>query len=322
MEALLAGFEQHGLTFVGVNVLLQQLGLPIPAVPTMIVAGALAAMGRISLPAVFAISVLASVVADLAWYFAGRRYGYPVLKFLCRVSLSPDTCVRQTEGIFERWGFYSLVVSKFVPGFSTVAPPIAGALKMSAGKFLLAALASAMLWVGAAMGAGLVFAREVEVVLTWMARNAGLAAAVVGAALALYIAYRAWQRWQLARFVHAARISVDELHERLQGEMKPMVVDIGSKLAQQSRPHIPGAKLMDLDDVARHATAFPTDREIVFYCNCPNEESAKRAAQILLAKGYTQVRPLSGGIDAWVAAGRAVEHGIPATFIRKPVGAD
>ena len=279
MEALLAGFEQHGLTFVGVNVLLQQLGLPIPAVPTMIVAGALAAMGRISLPAVFAISVLASVVADLAWYFAGRRYGYPVLKFLCRVSLSPDTCVRQTEGIFERWGFYSLVVSKFVPGFSTVAPPIAGALKMSAGKFLLAALA-------------------------------------------LYIAYRAWQRWQLARFVHAARISVDELHERLQGEMKPMVVDIGSKLAQQSRPHIPGAKLMDLDDVARHATAFPTDREIVFYCNCPNEESAKRAAQILLAKGYTQVRPLSGGIDAWVAAGRAVEHGIPATFIRKPVGAD
>src|SRR6185436_7819113 len=158
MEALLAGFEQHGLTFVGVNVLLQQLGLPIPAVPTMIVAGALAAMGRISLPAVFAISVLAWVVADLAWYFAGRRYGYPVLKFLCRVSLSPDTCVRQTEGIFERWGFYSLVVSKFVPGFATVAPPIAGALKMPIGAFIAASTASAALWVGAAMLVGFLFA--------------------------------------------------------------------------------------------------------------------------------------------------------------------
>ena len=96
----------------------------------MIVAGAMAAAARLSGAGVFAISVAASVIADLLWFWAGRRYGYRVLKFLCRVSLSPDTCVRQTEGIFERYGFFSVVVSKFVPGFSTVAPPIAGALDM------------------------------------------------------------------------------------------------------------------------------------------------------------------------------------------------
>jgi membrane protein DedA with SNARE-associated domain/rhodanese-related sulfurtransferase len=317
MEAILEGLAAHGVSFVGINVLLQQLGLPIPSVPTMVVAGSLAAMGKLNGLAVFAVCVLASVFADTLWFLAGRRYGYPVLKFLCKVSLSPDTCVRQTEGIFERYGFYSLVGSKFVPGFSTVAPPIAGALKMPVAKFLLAAVASAGLWVGAAMGFGLVFAHEVELALAWMSRNAGLAGTALGTAFALYIAYKAWQRWKLARFVQSARISVDELHERMGSEEKPLVVDIGSRLAQQARPHIPGAKLMDLDDVARHAETFPVDREIVFYCHCPNEASAKRAAQILLAKGFKRVRPLIGGIDAWIEAGRAVEHGVPAVFVRR-----
>ena len=191
MEALLADLARYGVPLVGLNVFLQQLGLPIPAVPTMMVAGALAVDGRIFGAGVFGISVLASVVADALWFLAGRRYGYPVLRLLCRVSLSPDTCVRQTEGIFERYGFYSLVVSKFVPGFSTVAPPVAGALRMSFGQFLLAAIASAALWVGAAMSVGLLFATQIEAVLAWIGRNGVLAAIVLFGLLALYIAWKA-----------------------------------------------------------------------------------------------------------------------------------
>ena len=106
MDSIAGELARYGVPLVGLNVLLQQLGLPIPAVPTMMLAGALAMAGRIDLLAAFAVAVLASLVADLLWYWAGRRYGYPVLRFLCRISLSPDTCVRQTEGIFERWGFY------------------------------------------------------------------------------------------------------------------------------------------------------------------------------------------------------------------------
>ena len=155
MESALDQLSHYGVWVVGLNVLLQQLGLPIPAVPTMMIAGALAGAGKISGLAAFALSVAASLVADLVWFWAGRRFGYPVLRFLCRVSLSPDTCVRQTEGIFERWGFFSVVLSKFVPGFSTVAPPIAGALRMALGSFVVASTASAALWVGAAMLVGL-----------------------------------------------------------------------------------------------------------------------------------------------------------------------
>src|SRR5512145_1979782 len=102
MDAILEELLRHGVALVGLNVLLQQLGLPIPSVPTMMVAGALALDGRISGAGAFAISVAASVVADLLWFAGGRHFGYRVLKLLCRMSLSPDACVRETEGIFER----------------------------------------------------------------------------------------------------------------------------------------------------------------------------------------------------------------------------
>ena len=318
MDALSASLDRYGVPLVGLNVFLQQLGLPIPAVPTMIVAGAMAAASRLSTPGVFALSVVASVVADLVWFWAGRRHGYKVLKFLCRVSLSPDACVRQTEGIFERYGFFSVVVSKFVPGFSTVAPPMAGALRMPFGSFIGAAVASAALWVGAAMGAGWLFSRQVDALLRWMADNAPLAAALVGALLALYILYRAWQRWRLARFVLASRITVDELATILDTRRPVHLVDVGSKLAHDHRPRIPGAVLLDLDEIDRAAGDFPSDRDIVLYCACPNEESARRAAQILHARGFRRARPLAGGLDAWIASGRKVEEPAAAIVVERP----
>ena len=162
LDAIATQRAQYGVPLVGLNVLLQQIGLPIPAVPTMMLAGALAVAGRIDFASAFAISVAASLVADLLWFWAGRRYGYHVLRFLCRISLSPDTCVRQTENIFERWGFFSVVVSKFGPGFATVAPPMAGALRMGVSSFALASAASAALWVGAAMIFGALFAQQIE----------------------------------------------------------------------------------------------------------------------------------------------------------------
>jgi membrane protein DedA with SNARE-associated domain/rhodanese-related sulfurtransferase len=320
MDAALAQLSQYGVLFVFVNVLLQQVGLPIPAVPTMMVAGALAAGGHMNGLAAFLLSVAASLIADLAWFWAGRRYGYPVLRFLCQVSLSPDTCVRQTEGIFERWGFYSVVVSKFVPGFSTVAPPIAGALRMSVAGFVMASLASAALWVGAAMGTGYLFTDQIGFVLAWMASHVGLAATAIMVVAGAYIALKAWQRWRLARFVSASIMEIDELRAALELDPRPFVIDIGSRLAQQSRPHIPGAALFDLEAIAS-ANDFPVDRDLVIYCACPNEASAKRAAQILLKRGFKRVRPLRGGIDAWVSAGNPVEQGVPAHFERRPARA-
>ena len=315
MDAIATQLAQYGVPLVGLNVLLQQIGLPIPAVPTMMLAGALAVAGRIDFASAFAISVAASLVADLLWFWAGRRYGYPVLRFLCRISLSPDTCVRQTENIFERWGFFSVVVSKFVPGFATVAPPMAGALRMGGSSVAIASAASAALWVGAAMIFGALFAQQIESVLAWMASHVAVAAVVIGALAGAYVAIKAWQRWRITRFLASAMIGADELRALLDAEPKPFVIDVGSSLAHRARPHIAGAVLLDLDTIA-HSDDFPGDRDIVLYCACPNEESARRGAQLLVRKGYRRVRPLAGGIDAWVAAGHPVEQSLPMTFVR------
>ena len=318
MDSIASQLAEYGVPLVGLNVFLQQLGLPIPAVPTMMLAGALAMAARIDLPSAFAVAIAASLVADMLWFWAGRRYGYPVLRFLCRVSLSPDTCVRQTEGIFERWGFFSVVVSKFVPGFSTVAPPIAGALKMPAGAFALASAASAALWAGAAMAAGALFARQIGVALDWMASHVPLAMVAIAALVVVYGLLKAWQRYRMTRLLAASMMSIDELRDRLAGDARPFVIDVGSSLAHDARPRIPGAVLLDLDTIAQ-ADDFPDDRDIVLYCACPNEASARRGAQLLMQKGYRRVRPLAGGIEAWARAGYPVEHGAKVSFVQAPV---
>lgn len=309
MDPLLVDLARYGVALVGFNVLLQQLGLPIPAVPTMMLAGALAVDGRISGSGVFAISVAATMLADTLWFWGGQRFGYPVLRLLCRVSMSPDGCVRQTEGIFARYGFYSLIVSKFVPGFSTVAPPVAGALRMPLARFLVATVASAALWVGAAMGAGALFASQIESLLGLIARHAGAAAMVALALFAAYLAWRGVRRWRLSRYIEGSLISVEELATLLESDVPPLVVDVGSPLAHAARPRVRGALLMDLDAIRDHA--FPLGRAIVTYCACPNEASAKRAAQILIARGYVDVRPLGGGLDRWVAGGFPIDPAPP-----------
>ena len=138
LPSLSQALQRDAVAIVFLNVLLQQLGLPVPAVPTLLLAGSMAAApGQVG--KMLAAAVFASVIADWVWYQAGKRYGYRVLAGLCRLSINPASCVNQTESRFIRWGMPSLVIAKFIPGFSTVAPPIAGALRMHQAGFLLAA---------------------------------------------------------------------------------------------------------------------------------------------------------------------------------------
>src|SRR5882762_5049906 len=162
---------EYGLALVFANVLLEQLGLPIPAVPALIVAGAMAAEGELSPLAVFGVAFVACMIGDAVWFIAGRRYGRRVMAFLCRVSLSPDSCVRQTEFRFERWGRLTLVLSKFIPGLSTIAPPLAGAMRLGWPSFLLLNSLGVVIWAGVALGAGMAFHAQIN---EFIARLAGL----------------------------------------------------------------------------------------------------------------------------------------------------
>ena len=258
---------RHGTGFVFANVLLEQLGIPVPAVPTLVVAGALAADGRLPLGRLLLAAFVATVAADAVWFLLGRRFGQKVLKTLCRVSLSPDTCVRQTEGMFERYGLASLLVAKFIPGYSTVAPPLAGAAGVSLPRFLVFTSGGTLLWVGAALFVGILFHGAVERVLAALTGLGGWAFVLLAGGLLLYIAVKWTQRLRFYRFLRMARIGVHDLRRLIDDGSAPVIVDVRSAGARQRDPRrIPGAHTIDLDDLDAQLARLPADREIVLYC--------------------------------------------------------
>jgi membrane protein DedA with SNARE-associated domain/rhodanese-related sulfurtransferase len=300
--------SQYGLLIVALNVLLDQIGLPVPAMPTLIVAGALAAGGAFALWALFGVSVLACLLPDSAWFLIGQTYGIRVLKTLCRISLEPDSCVSDTQSRFERWGVNSLVIAKFVPGLAIIAPPLAGALRIGWPRFVVLSVAGASLWVGAGLTAGILFKSQIGAFLTHLDRIGGVTGLVIVGALLAYIAYKWWERERFFKTMRMARISVSELSDLMQAGADPIVVDVRSDTARSLEPRwIPGAIHVPVDAVGRHIGHLPRDREIILYCTCPSEASAARVAKVLVNHGFKLVRPLFGGLDAWVAAGYAVE---------------
>src|SRR6266540_5623939 len=204
MSTLIHYLVRYGVSLVFLNVFAEQIGMPVPAVPTLIVAGALARNGRMSSTHTILIAaVAASLIADWIWFLLGRRYGYRILRTLCRISLSPDSCVRDTEARFERWGMKSLLFAKFVPGFSTVAPPLAGAGKRSTLAFLLYDGVGALLWAGAAVGAGRLFHHAIAEIVHYLENLGVWAIVVLVAALALFVLVKWAQR---AHFLRQLRI--------------------------------------------------------------------------------------------------------------------
>jgi membrane protein DedA with SNARE-associated domain len=265
MNTLLHRLLRHGISLVFVNVFLEQIGAPIPAVPTLIVAGALAARGRLSLLPLLAAALVASVVADTVWYLIGRWKGNKVLRVLCRISLSPDSCVRQTESLFERRGALSLLFAKFVPGFNTVAPPLAGTMGTSLPSFLLWDSLGSLLWIGAAVTVGWIFRNAVVNALDYLETLGFWALVVLGAGLAVVIAVKYFQRRRLLRMLELARITVYELRDLIDRGEAPVIVDVRT----QSRfhvGHIPGALRMTLEELDEKLADLPKERDVVLYC--------------------------------------------------------
>ncbi len=302
-------FAEHGLLLVFGVVLIERLGVPLPAMPVLFLAGANAFEHPLYGVIALALALLACSIGDLLWYAAGRHYGLGVLKLLCRVSVSPDSCVRKTEGAFEKRGMATLALSKFVPGLATVAPPVAGALLLKAPSFLIFDGAGSALYSGAGIVVGLVFHDQVGWLLERMATLGAVAVVWLALLLALYIAYRWWDRCRFIKSLDARRISVEELSRMMTSAEKPIVLDVRSRTHREiDGRRIPGAVYVDLDALEPTLAGIPRDRDVVVYCACPNEATAVNVAMRLRESGFRKVRPLLGGIDAWVVAGFAIER--------------
>jgi len=306
MTHLLQLIEQYGLLLVFANVFLEQLGAPLPAYPTLIITGALAYRGEYSVALLLATAVGAALIADFAWFLLGRRYGRRILSTLCRISLSPDSCVRQTETVYTRYGAPSLLIAKFIPGFASVAAALAGAIGTRPPVFLIYDGLGAAVWAGLGIYLGALFSDGIDDLLNILQELGEGGLLLLFAGFLIFIARKWWQRRRFMATLRMARISVDELHRMFEQGLTPTIVDVRSPLSQQEG-RIPGAYPVFMKDLGTFALDAATDSEIIVYCACPNEASAAQVAKELMQRGYSKVRPLKGGIDAWVAAGHAID---------------
>jgi membrane protein DedA with SNARE-associated domain len=257
---------RHGPLILFLWVLVEQLGAPIPALPALLAAGAVSRASRVGLLAPLGMAVVASLLADALWYAIGRRSGARVMRFLCRIALEPDSCVRRTEDLFARHGERSLLFAKFIPGLSTVAPPLAGLVRMPFPRFLLFNTAGAVLWAGSSILIGYLFSRQLEAIVAAVAR-AGDWLQLTIVLLAAYLLLKWWSRQRFLRSIRVGRMRPEELKERLDAGEELVVVDLRSSREFDESPRsIPGALRIDAEDLVREHAKIPRDREVILFC--------------------------------------------------------
>ena len=312
MPALIDLLQTYGVLIVFGIVLVEQFGLPIPAFPILVVAGALSVEGEVSGALAVAAAMGACLICDVFWFRAGRFYGKRILRLLCKISLSPDSCVNQTEDRFRRFGVKSLLVSKFVPGFNTIAAPLSGAIGIRTRQFLAFSVTGALLWSGSGVVLGILFHDSVARLLGLLETMGGTALAIIGVLLALFVAIKFVERRRHRARIGMARIEIGEFQALIAGGHDPLIVDARSLSAQELEAAIPGAVVFPASVPGTLMAALDKQRHIVVYCSCPDDVSAAQVAQQFLANGFHRARPLRGGLEAWHAhTGRAAPEPVP-----------
>lgn len=300
MSETLEFVVRHGVAVLFGAVFVEELGVPLPAAPLLLAAGALAGEGRLNwLTAVIA-AAAGSMLGDLFWFYLGRYRGQSVLKLLCRISLEPDSCARKTQDLFKRFGMPGVILAKFVPGLGTLAPPLAGSSGISAPRFFFFDGLGSLLYAGSYIVLGVLFSRQLDQLISSLAGLGTSAFGVVIGLAAIYIGYKYFKRQKLLKELRMARITVDELLRMQESGENPVILDLRDhEELDQDASLIRGALHMALDEVEHRHHEIPRDRDIILYCSCPNEVSSARVALVLHRRGFSRVRPLLGGIDAW-----------------------
>lgn len=300
MNEVNAFVSQYGEVLLVAVVFAEQVGLPLPAVPVLLAAGALAGAGKMDLTGAVVLSVMACVAGDLIWYELGRRRGRHALNLLCRISMEPDSCVRRTENFFARHGVRSLVLAKFIPGLSTLAPALAGLFRIRMQRFLLYNGIGAVLWTLAFVLPGYLLSDHIERLAGEAERFGSWLAVFIGVGIAAYLAYKFVHRQLLLRKLRITRITAEGLKQMMDNNHELLVVDLRSAPDHDADPYtIRGALRMTTDELEQRHHEIPRHQDVILFCACPNEVTAARMALLLRSKGITRVRPLVGGIDAW-----------------------
>jgi membrane protein DedA with SNARE-associated domain/rhodanese-related sulfurtransferase len=293
----------YGVAAVFVSVLIDEGGAPLPSFPVLLLAGAAVSSNKLSLAAILLAAIGASVIADTAWFYAGRLYGRRVLSILCRISLSPDSCVRQVETTFNRVGPLSLLFVRFIPGLTNITIAMAGITRVSWLVFSTLNLIGATVCAAGLIFIGMIFHRAIDDIIATLSALGEIGGLIVLAAIIFYLTIKFWERAAFTRQLKMDRVSVEELVALMQKVPPPVILDVRTPEARAREGMIPGSLSAHPTDMDTSLSSLNKESEIVIYCACPNEASAAVAATHLKRAGFRKIRPLRGGVDAWLKAG-------------------
>ena len=288
-----------------VAVLARQLCLPVPALLFLLSGGALAGAGKLNFLGVLIVAVLGCVLADLAWFEAGRLRGKRVLRLLCALTADPSLCIRRGRETFMKKGLRLLLIAKFVPGLDGICPPLAGMLGVSRAAFLVHDAGGATLWAGAYIGCGFLFARQVDQVARHISVFATVVVLVFGIPLLIFFVLKLAQLALMIRLLRPLQIRPELLKSRLDSGEKFGVIDL---LRFEEDPQgvaaIPGAVRLDPLEIRRkERVVIPSDVNLVLYCRSRDSFVSARVAVALRKQGIHNIHVLAGGLEAWKGLG-------------------
>lgn len=259
---------RHGYAVLFLNVLAEQAGLPIPAVPALLAMGALSATGEFSPAIALVLAVAACLISDMLWYELGRLQGQAILGVLCRLSLEPDYCIKRTKNVFGRYGDRGLLLAKFIPGFSTIAPPLSGMTRMPRHRFLLLDGIGSALWAALFLGLGALFHTQLQYLADTVTRLGSLLGSVLFAIVVLYAAWQIFQRRSFLRKLRLARVTPEEVKQWMDSGESIAIVDLRHDSDVQASPNrLPGAIRLTAEELDLRHDEIPRDREIILYCS-------------------------------------------------------
>ncbi|PYN98186.1 MAG: sulfurtransferase [Candidatus Rokuibacteriota bacterium] len=245
----------------------EQIGLPLPATPALLTAGALVGMGQLHWMLALGATLSASLLADFIWYELGRRRGAGVLSLLCRIAFEPESCVRKTRNLFTQYGANSLLVAKFVPGLNTVAPPLAGIVGVSRLRFGVYTAGGGLLWAGAWGGLGYLMSDMLAEIGAYAAHLGTTLGVLIGLGLIVYAGLKYAQRWRFLRRHRMARIEPETLKQAMEAGHAMTIVDLRSAIEVAGFPYtIPGAIRIAPEALERDAVVLIGAGDVVLYC--------------------------------------------------------
>ena len=270
MDQFLNLFARHGYSMLALLVFLEAIGVPVPAAIALLAAGAACALKVLHPWTAVLVAVPAMVLGDTIMFFVGRVSGWALLGFLCRVSMNPETCILRSAESFYKRGKATLLIAKFVPGLNTMAPPLAGSMKMPPWKFLRYDFGGALLYIVVYGGAGYLFSDFMKSITKGLALASHSFEILLLVAAVAYVAYRIWAYKQQRIYRIVPRIDVGDLAKLFnepEERERTIIADVRSHGYYDAGAHrIHGSIRIEPNNLDEEMDKLPRDKHIYLYC--------------------------------------------------------